>query len=201
MAVMGMRDEVRFDRLVAASPAGARGVTFLPTLAGATAPVRDPRARGVFAGLTLGSGRADLARAVLEGVGLELSWLNRAMGTAGGTTELRLTGGGSRSTVWAQILADIVRVPVARVLEPNPGLRGAAAYGWAAVDPSTTVLEWCRDHPTPSEPFEPIADHAAIYEESTGTYAALRTALHDAGLDERLADAGAADGPAPSSSS
>jgi xylulokinase len=154
----------------------------------------------VFAGLSLGSSRADLARAVLEGVGLELSWLNRAMGAAGGASDLRLTGGGSRSTVWAQILADIVRVPVARVVEPNPGLRGAAAYGWAAVDASRSVLDWARDHPTPTERFEPVADRAARYEESEGIYAALRTALHSAGLDERLAAAGSADRGAPSSS-
>ncbi|MEA2547001.1 MAG: hypothetical protein QOI09_2274, partial [Chloroflexota bacterium] len=198
MGVTGIRDQGRFDRLVDSSPPGAGGVTFLPTLAGATAPVHDPRARGVFAGLSLGSTRADLARAVLEGVGLELSWLNRALGAAGGTSDLRLTGGGSRSTVWAQILADIVRVPVARVVEPNPGLRGAAAYGWAAVDASRSVLDWARDHPTPTERFEPVADRAARYEESEGIYAALRTALHEAGLDERLAAAGSADRGAPS---
>jgi sugar (pentulose or hexulose) kinase len=193
MSTTGMRDERRFDRLVEGSPAGAGGVMFLPTLAGATAPVRDPRARGVFAGLSLGSNRADLARAVLEGVGLELGWLNRALGSATGASEVRLTGGGSRSAVWAQILADILRVPVARVLEPNPGLLGAAAYGWAAVDSSRSVLDWARDHPTSFELFEPIADRRAVYEESAGIYAALRTALHEAGLDERLAAAGTPD--------
>jgi sugar (pentulose or hexulose) kinase len=201
MAIAGVRDEGRFDRLVGSSPPGARGVTFLPTLAGATAPVRDPRARGLFAGLSLESSRGDLARAVLEGVGLELGWLNRAMGTADGASDLRLTGGGSRSTIWAQILADIFGVPVERVVEPNPGLRGAAAYGWAAVDGPGSVLDWARDHPTPSQRFEPIADRRPIYAEAAGIYAELRTALHDAGLDERLADAGAAGGVAPSSSS
>jgi len=194
MAVIGMRDERRFDRLVDGSPPGAGGVTFLPTLAGATAPVRDPRARGVFAGLSLGSSRGDLARAVLEGVGLELSWLDRVMAAASSTSDLRLTGGGSRSTVWSQILADIFAVPVARVVEPNPGLRGAAAYGWAAVDPSTSVLDWARDHPTPVDVFEPVAARGALYEESAGIYAALRTALHESGLDERLAGARAVPG-------
>jgi xylulokinase len=197
MAVAGMRDEGLFDRLVERSPAGAGGVTFLPTLAGATAPVRDPRARGVFAGLSLASGRADLARAVLEGVGLELLWLNRAMGPVDATSDLHLTGGGSRSTVWTQILADLFGVPVARVLEPNPGLRGAAAYGWAAVDDSSSVLDRARDHPTPSETFDPVADRTALYEEAAGTYAALRTALHEAGLDERLATTSTGSGTGP----
>ena len=200
MATMGMRDESRFDALVERSPAGAGGVSFLPTLAGATAPVRDPRARGVFAGLSLGSSRADLARAVLEGVGLELVWLNRAMGSIVGTSDLRLTGGGSRSRTWAQILADLFGVPVARVLEPNPGLRGAAAYGWAALDPSQSVIDRARSYPTPIETFEPRTEHQALYEEAAGIYAALRAALHDSGLDGRIAAAGTSSGGSPAGS-
>ena len=90
--IAAIRDEGRFDRLAERSPAGARGVTFLPTLAGATAPVRDARARAVFAGMSLGTSREDLARAVLEGVALEVGWLARAMRptrSAAGSTDLR----------------------------------------------------------------------------------------------------------------
>jgi sugar (pentulose or hexulose) kinase len=191
MGMTGMRDERRFDELVERSPAGAGGVTFLPTLAGATAPVREPRARGVFAGLSLASSRAHLARAVLEGVALELRWLDRALGSATGTSDVRLTGGGSRSRVWAQIMADVLGAPVARVLEPNPGLRGAAAYAWAAVGASQSVLELARANPTALEPFEPAPDRRPVYDEAAGIYAALRTALHEGGLDARLAAAGA----------
>jgi sugar (pentulose or hexulose) kinase len=93
--------------------------------------------------------------------------------------------------VWAQILADIFGVPVARVLEPNPGIRGAAAYGWAALDTSQSVIDLARAHPTPLEAFEPTAEHRAPYEEAAGIYAALRTALHESGLDGRIAAAGA----------
>jgi xylulokinase len=146
----------------------------------------------VFAGLSLATGRADLARAVLEGVALELGWLNRVMGTVGPTGELRLTGGGSRSAVWSQILADVVRMPVARVVDPNPGLRGAAAYAWAGLHPGSSVLDWARDHRTPVEILDPDPARAAVYEESAGTYAALRSALHDAGLDERLGSSSSA---------
>jgi xylulokinase len=197
MRIAGVRDESRFDRVVESSPAGASGVMFLPTLAGATAPVRDPRARGVFAGMSLGSTRADLGRAVLEGVGLELGWLNRALGPTTGAVEIRLTGGGSRSGVWAQILADIFAAPVARVLEPNPGLRGAAAYGWAAVDGSRSVLDRVRAHPAPLETFQPTPERRALYDEATRTYRDLRGALHDAGLDERLAASGTLSRGAP----
>ena len=60
MTILGIRDQRRVERLIAASPPGARGVLFVPTLAGATAPVPDGRARGVFAGLSLASGPATL---------------------------------------------------------------------------------------------------------------------------------------------
>ncbi len=59
----------RFFRLAADAPPGADGVVFLPYLAGERSPVYDPSARGVFFGLTLGTGRSAMARAVLEGIG------------------------------------------------------------------------------------------------------------------------------------
>ena len=123
MAVLGIRDQRRVERLIAASPPGARGVLFVPTLAGASAPLPDGRARGLFAGLSLGSDAADLSRAVHEGVALELRWLvdgiRRSVGTP---SEVRLTGGGSRSDAWAQILADVLGVPVARIRRSEPGV-------------------------------------------------------------------------------
>lgn len=87
---------------------GAAGVTFLPTLSGATAPRWNDRARGVYAGLALNHGRAHLFRALLEGCTFALrDIVDRLdeMGLAG--DEIRVVGGGARSPLWLQMKADV----------------------------------------------------------------------------------------------
>jgi xylulokinase len=96
------------DREAAAPGPGSGGVTFLPTLSGATAPRWNDRARGVFAGLSLTHGRSHLFRAVLEGCSFALrDIVDRldAMGLA--ADEIRVVGGGARSPLWLQMKADV----------------------------------------------------------------------------------------------
>jgi sugar (pentulose or hexulose) kinase len=187
MACHGIRSHSRLDRLISASPPGARGALFVPTLAGASAPVPDSRARGVFAGLSLAVGAPDLARAVHEGVALELRWLVQAMrDVIPAPTEVRLTGGGSRSNGWSAILADVLGIPVARVAEPNPGLRGAAVFAWSALGRFTSVLEAARSLEAPADLFAPRSRHGTLYDQAAEVYALIRTAFHQGGVDERL---------------
>ena len=105
------------DELVAAAaavPAGANGLVFLPYLAGERAPVFDEQARGAFVGLTLGHGRADLARAVLEAAAFSLRHVAEPLVEAGAPLrELRLAGRPSHDDTWARIKADVLGVPVA----------------------------------------------------------------------------------------
>jgi len=71
--VFSMPGEAAYARMIAwaeAAPAGAGGLLFLPYLAGERTPHMDPQARGLFLGLAAGHGRAELVRAVLEGVAL-----------------------------------------------------------------------------------------------------------------------------------
>jgi sugar (pentulose or hexulose) kinase len=81
-----LRGAVSMDDLVreaAAVPPGADGLVFLPYLAGERAPVFDEAARGAFVGLTLGHGRAHLARAVLEGAAFALRSVAEPLAAAG----------------------------------------------------------------------------------------------------------------------
>ena len=84
------------DAQAATAPAGARGLLFLPYLLGERSPHWNPLARAAFVGLAMPHGRAELARAALEGVAFNM----------------RLIGGGARSAVWRQILADIYELPI-----------------------------------------------------------------------------------------
>jgi sugar (pentulose or hexulose) kinase len=195
--IVGVRGHERIDGLVAASPPGAAGTLFIPTLAGAVAPVPDGRARGAFVGLSLGSTRGDLSRAVFEGIALELRWLLAAMDLAGSPAEVRLTGGGARSDAWAQIVADVFQAPIARVQAIDPGIRGAGAYAWAAIGRARSARSLAREHQPGLDGFQPRVAWAPLYRELADRYRAVRQAFELAGLDARLhATPAAADLPA-----
>lgn len=102
------------DEAAAGSPAGANGLLFLPHMRGGGAPFHDLDSRGALLGLDLGSTRADVLRAVLDGISLNIGLLCDALqeGTGRSIRELRVIGGGARSRTWLQILASAVGKPV-----------------------------------------------------------------------------------------
>jgi xylulokinase len=111
----------------AEAPAGADGVTFLPTLSGATAPRWNDRMRGTFHGLSVNHDRHHLSRAVVEGCVYALRDITTrldAIGLPG--TEMRVVGGGARSSLWLQTKADVCGLPVRPILGPEPTALGAA---------------------------------------------------------------------------
>ena len=113
------------------TPNGVGDVLFLPYLTGERTPANDPALRAVFAGLGAGHDRRALTLAVLEGVGHAVVDNRDALAAAGTTVaEIDLVGGGSRSRLWAQILADQLEIPVHRVEEGAVGAaHGAARLG------------------------------------------------------------------------
>ena len=98
----------------AGSPAGASGVLFLPWVFGSGSPALDRRHRGAFLGLSLGTTSADMARAMLEGISMQMRWLadevEQAIGHDLGA--IRFVGGGAQSDVWTSIMADVVGRPM-----------------------------------------------------------------------------------------
>lgn len=113
--------------LAAEVPAGARGVFFTPWLSGERSPVDARWARGGFHNLSLDADRGTLARAVLEGVALNLRWLLQATEhfTGRRLDRIRLIGGGATLDLWCQILADVLDRTLERVDQPwVGGLRG-----------------------------------------------------------------------------
>lgn len=126
-AEKGQDPYVIIDAEAEKSPIGANGLLMLPHLVGAGAPYWNPYAKGVLFGLSLGHERKDLYRAVLEGVAYDVKRnidVFREMGIV--PSELRLTGGGSRSNLWNQIYSDVLNVTCVRnVIEEATSL-GAA---------------------------------------------------------------------------
>lgn len=130
-------DPERFAKVTAmaeAVPPGANGVTYLPYLSesGIIAPVADPHARAQFCGLHAGHGRADMIRAVFEGVAFAFADLVDLLSIAP-ATPITLTGGGSRSALWCRMIADVTGRSVIVPGETEFGARGAALLAATAL--------------------------------------------------------------------
>jgi xylulokinase len=118
-----------FDRIAAKVPPGSNGLLYLPWIYGERAPIDDRNARAALFNISLENTREDIVRAFLEGVALNTRWLigpaERFMGRK--LTHLNFVGGGAKSDVWSQILADVMNVTIRQVRDPiQANARGAA---------------------------------------------------------------------------
>jgi xylulokinase len=107
-------DYAAMDLLAAAVAPGANGAFFYPHMEGAGSPFSQSDLRGSFHGLSLATERADLIRALLEGIAFQVHTNLAVQEEINGVAikELRLFGGGSRSNLWCAIMADVTNRPV-----------------------------------------------------------------------------------------
>ncbi|GAQ64239.1 gluconokinase [Streptomyces scabiei] len=113
---------------------GSEGLTALPHLLGERAPWWDPDARGALIGLRRGHGRAHLTRAMIEGVGQQLALVRDSVVAAGAPiTSVRATGGALRSSLWAEIVAAALDMPLEITDDTAGSGFGAALLGWRAL--------------------------------------------------------------------
>lgn len=178
-----------FARLAASAPPGSNGVLFLPYLAGERAPFVAPQATGAFHGLTTATTRADLARAVLEGVAFSLKHCFRSTGL-GRPAQVFLTGGGGRNAFWCEVLANVLGTTIVASDASDHGLWGsaliaAAALGQLDIEAPPHRPEEQRRHapdPAAAETYERLFD---LYQEISGLssplWSARKTALRAVG--------------------
>lgn len=119
-------------RALRQAPAGARGISFVPHLAGARSPLMDDAATGVFAGLRLHHRREDLIRGVFEGVAFSIRQAAECLPEFAACSSLRLAGGGARNQAWRQLLADTLGRSLRPVDDPHASARGAATLAGIA---------------------------------------------------------------------
>jgi xylulokinase len=164
--------ECSFDELTAlaaSSPPGARRVVFTPWLAGERTPVSDSRLRGGFHNLSLATTRADLVRAVLEGVAYNNHWLHGYVEKYAKQRldPLRVVGGGAQSDLWCQIHADVMDRTIEQVADPlHAQLRGVAMLAGMALGhlDSSEV----RDQVEVARTFTPDPGRRDLYDRLSG---------------------------------
>lgn len=144
LADMGVIAEpADLDRLGGAVDSAA-GVTFVPALAGLAAPFWRPQARGAFTGLSLGTERAHLVRAAIDGIAAQVALLARAAGRDLGAplTTVRVDGGLTRSRTLLQVQADLLQCPVEVYPSPHATALGVAAFAAIGAGLATEVGTW-----------------------------------------------------------
>ena len=163
--VIGVEDYNEVNRMVASRGPCSNGLIFLPYLAGERTPHMDPKARGVFFGLNLDHDRADMARAVMEGVVFGMKEglnVQREMGIS--CKRIVAAGGGARSDVWLQMQADIFESPIFRSASKEQACLGAAMTAAVGAGEFSGFDEACARCVEPStEVFNPIDENVRIY--------------------------------------
>jgi sugar (pentulose or hexulose) kinase len=131
--------------LAAQAPPGCDGLIMLPHLMGAYSPNPNPAARGSFTGFTLSHNRSHFARAVLESVAFLLKHNLEFVEQAGvEVKEIRSTGGGTRSSLWNQIKANVNNLPVVTLVNEETALLGNAILAGVASGIFQSIPEGCE---------------------------------------------------------
>jgi xylulokinase len=162
----------------AQSPAGAHGLYWVPYLMGERTPHLDAAARGGWIGLTAKHTRADLIRALIEGVSYsQKDCLDLIAALGVNAASVRASGGGARNKVWRQILADVFNLPVATLASQEGGALGAAILAMVATGEYSSVPEACAAIVHDQHTVEPRAHESTLYAEGHAVYRSIYPAL------------------------
>ena len=161
------RPYAELDEEAAATPAGAEGLIFIPYLAGERTPYLDPKAKGVYFGLSMKHEQGHLVRATMEGVVYNLRECLRIMDENGVPKEKVISSGGAaKGKTWKQIQADILEMPVYTTATEEEACQGAAIQAAVGAGIYKDLDEACgaivRLNPDPTEP---IAANIPVYRE------------------------------------
>jgi glycerol kinase len=148
------------ENMASESPIGARELLFVPHFAGSKSPYWNPKAKACLHGLTLGHTRADIARALLEGIFLEVKKnIDLLVSQETPDVEIRVSGGVTKSDFFNQLQADVYGLPLRRTSEEATSLGAAIlaanTLGWYASLPDAfdgmgTRADMDVKYPTPA---------------------------------------------------
>lgn len=157
---------------------GENSLIFYPHLVGDKNLYADPTLRGAFLGLGTDTTRTDMTQAVMEGIAFGLRELMDAMGLSReNLSSLKVTGGGSRSRIWMQILADVINIPMEQLegsASAGYGMALLAAYSCGAV---SSLKEIASRSVSIRERFLPRPRNAELYTEKYQYYLRVHNAL------------------------
>ena len=168
------------NRDIAGTPIGADRLIYLPSLMGERTPHLDADCRGSFVGLTARHTRKEMARAVMEGVTCALNdCMNVLRGMGVSPAQMVACGGGAKSPLWRQMLADMYGCPVCTAAKENSAALGAAILAAVGTGLYPSVPEACDAILSYGEPLAPDAVRTEAYGRVYRVYTMLYPALKD----------------------
>jgi xylulokinase len=169
-----VKGEDPYDHIIAAASDEPAGVILLPHFGPTGTPHFDAQGAGVLFGLKLSTSRAEVLRAVLEGITYEMKWNAAILEESGfGLTELRAIGGGAKSETWMQIKADILGIPLTTMRVTEATCMGAALLAGHGAGITDVNAPWAE----PIRTFEPQRKYTSLYEERFALYKELYQSL------------------------
>lgn len=165
--ILHNKDSWSLDESAAQVPPGSEGLIFLPYLTGERTPHMDPFARGAMFGLTLKHNEAHLVRAVMEGVAFALrDGLEVLVALGVRVDRIVMAGGGAKSAVWLQILADVLGSELFPSAMKEQACIGAAMMSGVGAGVYASIEEACEIVVKQAErPITPILKNRSVYEE------------------------------------
>ena len=162
------------NREAAESPIGANRLLYAPYLMGERTPHLDADCRGMFFGLSAMHTRRDLLRAVMEGVTYSLNdCLSILKGMNVAPKTMLACGGGGKSPLWRQMLADVMNCPVATTVNTEGPALGVAILASVGAGLYPSVQEACREMIRINPPQDPIPENVPKYAEVYALYTEL----------------------------
>ena len=179
-AQMGVDPYELTNKEAAQSPIGANKLLYAPYLMGERTPHLDSDCRGMFFGLSAMHQRRDLLRAVMEGVSFSLNDCLGILAEMGVAPETMLAcGGGGKSPLWRQMLADVMNCPVATTVNTEGPALGVAILASVGAGLYPSVQEACRQMIKVNPAQDPIAENVPKYAKVYAVYQQLYTANKD----------------------
>lgn len=175
----------RLNALANSAPPGSGNVIFLPWLNGERTPVDNHHLRGGWFNASMATERSHLVRSVFEGVALNTRWMNEAAEkfTKRRFEHLNFVGGGARSPLWCQILADVLDRPIRQVADPvlanvrGAGFSAAVTLGhlkWDDIPARIAITETFEPDPRNRATYDRLFDtFVDLYKKNKGLYAKL----------------------------
>lgn len=186
--LMGQSAFEIIDTQIAGGEPGAHGLLFLPHLASAGAPRNNENARGVLLGISLAHSKADVARAIMEGICLEIRDIIEAEGRAGiDIQQIRITGGGTKSAVWNQIQADVYGKQVQTVQTSETGSLGAAMLAGIGAGAFKNLDEAVEAMVHVTSTYDPNPAAIGVYDDLYAAYTSAYECLAASNVYNRMA--------------
>lgn len=162
----------------AALSPGSDGLIALPHFMGTGSPQFNPDVKGVFAGITLGMKKGHFARSIIESVAFTIEQNLESLRERGiEIKEICLLGGGAKSEVWTQIIADVTGIPIVIMSQQENGSLGAAILAGVGVGVFTDIENACGKCIELKRRYEPNINYydiyRAVYKKYLGLYDSL----------------------------